>query len=340
MNISIFNNKIILDELKYKNESLYNLSNNVSIHEMLNMIVYGHKGIGKTTQIYAFLAKMLDKKVYDLKNNFYEEDKKKMMYKSSIYHLEIDCIQLGSNDKLFFQTFLKTFIESYNVYLNLPRIILIKNVDTLNKLNQLILRKYIDMSILTSKFILEVSNVSKITDTLKSRLMIIKIKPLSMDEIKEIVIDYAIKNNNNINEKNIDHIISEISKMSVKINLKKIFGFYHYFLMTNKQFKLSYHEKFKEIIDIILLKKISFTSIQKMKDIIHELYINVVSMNELMEYIFLTILYKNINNEEFIRKLLTITSECNIRLEKGNKDCIHMEYYIISIINLIHNNEI
>ena len=84
-------------------------------------------------------------------------------------------------------------------------------------------------------------------------------------------------------------------------------------------------------------KKISFITLQKIRDIVNEIYINLVSMKELLLYLFNKLIDMNINNNIMIYKIIDLTVKCDINLSKGNKDCIHLEYYIISIIDIIHN---
>ena len=55
-------------------------------------------------------------------------------------------------------------------------------------------------------------------------------------------------------------------------------------------------------------------------------------MNELLNYIFNTLCDSKIS----FLKLLELTIECDKNIKKGNKDCLHIEYYIISIIELFH----
>ena len=57
-------------------------------------------------------------------------------------------------------------------------------------------------------------------------------------------------------------------------------------------------------------------------------------MNELMHFIFNTLCKTNKN---LCFKLLDLTINCDKNLKKGNKDCLHIEYYIISIIDLLHS---
>ena len=60
-------------------------------------------------------------------------------------------------------------------------------------------------------------------------------------------------------------------------------------------------------------------------------------MEELLIFIFnyLLNIYKDDNS--FLVKILNLTIKCDNNLKKGNKDCLHLEYYIISVIDLLHN---
>ena len=336
MNISFFDEKPTLDELDIKSDILNKLKH-INIDQLLNLAVYGVPSCGKTTNIYAFLATILDKKVYDLKNVTFEEDRKIMCYKSSIYHIEIDPIQLGSNEKLFMQSFLKPYIETKNIGLSMPKIILIKNANLLSKQTQLALRKNIECTSSTAKFIFELSNLSNFSNTLISRSFLIRIPLPKIEDVKKLLINYSKKKNYDISEDIINEIIDENIKVDLVINLKKIFGYYRYYICTKKKFNFLYYNKFKNIIDLIYTKKISFITLQKIRDIVNEIYINLVPMKELLLYLLNKLIDININNNIMIYKIIDLTVKCDINLSKGNKDCIHLEYYIISIIDIIHN---
>ena len=80
-----------------------------------------------------------------------------------------------------------------------------------------------------------------------------------------------------------------------------------------------------------------FTKPQYTEAQINEMYINLISMDELVMFIFNNIsdIYKD--NLNFLYSLIDLTTYCDINLKKGNKDCLHLESYIVSIIDLIHN---
>jgi len=336
MNISFFDDKPNIDDLDFKLDILERFKN-IKVEELNNLLFYGAPTSGKTTKIYALLSSIFDKKVYDLKNVTFEEDKKSMPYKSSIYHIEVDPLNLGSNEKLFISSFIKSYSETKNIGLDIPKLIFIKNADKLSRLSQLALRRIIEKNSYTSKFIFEVSNLSNFADPLISRCLLLRVKLPDLNEIKLCLKNFSKKKGFDISDEKINYIINESNKINYKFDLKKIFGFLRYYLTTKKNFKFLYYDKFFEIINYITQKKISFISLQKIRDIVNEMYINLVSMEELLIFIFnhLSNFYKD--DENFLFKLLDLTVKCDNNLKKGNKDCLHLEYYIISIIDLLHN---
>ena len=58
-------------------------------------------------------------------------------------------------------------------------------------------------------------------------------------------------------------------------------------------------------------------------------------MNELLNFIFNKLCDNYKNDIQLIYKIIDITVECDRLLKNGNKDCIHLEYYIVSLIELI-----
>ena len=335
MNYSFFDEKPTLDELDFKYDIIKNIAK-VNINEMVNILFYGLPSSGKTTKIYALLASMFGKEIYNIKNIEYEEDRKSMIYISSNYHIEINPITLGSNEKLFISSFLKTYTQTKNIALDIPKIIYIKNADLLSNTSQMALRKIIEKTSTTAKFIFEVSTLNRIIEPLLSRFLLFRVTIPSKENIIKCLKDYSIKKNVTITESQIIDIINESCKVNPFLNLKKIFGFYRYFISTNNNFVLHYYNDFNEIYDLMNNKKISFVSFQKIRDIVNEMYINLISMDELMIFIFEKFCHQFKDNNKLLEILLKLTINCDINLKKGNKACMHLEYYIISVIDLLH----
>jgi replication factor C subunit 3/5 len=335
MNINFLEDKPNLDDLDFKLDIIKPLKS-VDIDELVNLLFYGVEGCGKTTKIYALLASIFDKRVYDLKNVNFEEDRKVISYKSSIYHIEINPVNLGSNEKLFIHSFIKSYTQTRNIGLNIPKIILIKNADKLSSQSQMALRKIIEKTTHTCKFIFEANNLSSLSEPLRSRFLLIRVPLPNKENIKLCIKNYSDRKNHNISSDIINEIIDESCIILNNYNLKKIFGFYRYYVVTKKKFKFLYYDNFNEIYNLINNKKISFITFQKIRDIVNEMYINLVSMNELLMFLYNKFITQFSNNNENIKKIVNITSKCDNNLKKGNKDCLHLELYIISIIELLH----
>ena len=332
MNISFFDDKPFLEDLYFKLDTLL-LFKNINIDELNNLLFYGPSGSGKSTKVYALLASIFNSsKVYDLKNMSFEDDKKIFSYKSSIYHVEVDIFNLGSNDKIFIQNFLKNYTETRNIGLDIPKIVFIKNAQLLSKQSQLSMRKLIENNYHSSRFIFEINSFDNFSDPLKSRCLAIRVPIPKFDDIKICIKNYSLKKNHNINDTDIDYIINN-SNINRQLNLKKIFGYYRFFIVTNSHFNFIYYDKFKELGDIIS-KKVTFISINKIRELIHQMYINLVPMDELIEYIFNLTVDKYKDNNDYIDKIIQLYNETYQRFKNGNKDCLHAEYFIISVITI------
>jgi DNA polymerase III delta prime subunit len=341
MNLSFFEEKPLLKDLDFPCELLEKYSK-INIEELNNILICGSASSGKTMKIVAFLASLFDKKVYDLHNNHFEEDRKSMHYKSSIYHIEIDCIQMGSNNTFFIQHFIKTYSESRNIGLGIPKIIYFKNADYMPKQSQMILRKIIEKNSVTARFIFEVTFLSRFLPALISRCLIIKIKNPNMEEVKKAIQKKIQQKNLEMTDEEIITFIKKNNNIRsgmgmIGFDLKRIFGSLECKILTGKEFTYIYNDKMQELVNIILLKKQSFLIFQQIRDLIHEMYIHLVSMEELLLFIFNKVYEKYSNKNEIVYKLLALSVEADLSMKKGNKECIHIEHYIISIIDLIHN---
>ena len=190
MYLSFFEDKPNLDQLDFKCDILNKYSKN-NVDSLNNIIFIGINGSGKTIKVYAFLCSLFNNKVYDLKNIEFEEDGKIIQYKASIYHIEIDALELLTNEKLFFNNFLKNYCVTRNIGLDLPKIIYIKNAEKLNKQSYLFLRKVIETNYKSCKFIFEMRSLSGVPESLQSRFFIVRIKMPQESEILNCLINYT-----------------------------------------------------------------------------------------------------------------------------------------------------
>ena len=132
MDISFFETKPNIDDIDFSC-NYYKELKSFDIESMPNIVFHGNKGSGKTTKIYAYLCSLLDKRVYTLKNNEVELEKRIFKFRSSIYHLEIDCLELINNERIFFCNYLKEYCETRNIGLDIPKVIYIMNIELIHK---------------------------------------------------------------------------------------------------------------------------------------------------------------------------------------------------------------
>lgn len=336
MNLSFCEKKPTLHDLDFKNDNLLKLCNH-NIDELPNLLIYGSKCCGKTIAINAFLATLFDTKIYDMKNMSIELDRKVFNYKMSGYHLEFCAKELGTNDKIFIHDFIKSYIETRNIGLDIPKIVIIRNASCLSGIAQMALRRIIEQNYYTSKFIFEVEQLSSFQDPLQSRCLKINIKLPSFDEIKKSIIKMSIEDNIKMEPEFIDKIINESVeyKNTKSYNLKKIYGKYYHFKYTGTEFVYFYDNMVEELIKTIETKKIVMGNLEKIRDIINELYINLYPMKKLIFYTYNHFLYKHKNNQDFVKDLLDLTVKTDINMCNGNKECIHTEFYFIALFELL-----
>ena len=342
MYLSIFDDKPNLDEIDFPHIYLkkYSLTNLDSLN---NLIFCGVKGSGKTIKVYAFLCSLLNSKVYDIKTKTFECDNKCIQYKASIYHIEIDALELLTGERVFFSNFLKEYCETRNIGLDLPKIIYIKNAENLNKLSFLFLRKLIEKSYLSCRFIFELASISAVPTSLVSRFFVIRIPMPSQPEIVTCLQNYLSRKEKHIEENVLNQLI-EKSKKTNSCDLKSIFGFVRYYLVTGKYFEYFYNQYQNKILDIIFKKNLNMNEINSLKGIIEEMFVNLIDSTELIytlnQKIFNKLNELKIQHEDLKHELTQIVLKYDLNIKRGNKEFVHVLNYIIDVIDCIHTKNI
>ncbi len=329
-----------LNELDFKSELLENLVKNNNIFELPNLFFYGMNGSGKSIKVYAFLASLLNsKEIYDIRTKIYEEDRKEIFYRYSPYHIEFSPLDLASYENIFFHGFLKEYIQTLNIGLQIPKIVYIKNAENLSFNSQAALRRMMEKSNDTCRFIFECNNVSGLIEPLRSRCLLIRIPFPQIDDIKNSLKNISINNfNKNITDDEINKCI-ELSK-NFNFNLKHINGIFRCYLITGEWVKLSYIDKIEELCNYIdNFKLITNNDIEKIRDIVNELYIQLVPANEIMNFIFKRIIQKYKNNSEFCYLFIDMYAKQNINMELGNKKSLHIESFVLNCLNILFEYE-
>jgi DNA polymerase III delta prime subunit len=150
----------------------------------LNILFIGDIGCGKTAFLNAVIReyyKNSDSSMSDLS-----------LYEDNILHIN-SLKEQGIN---YYRNDVKTFCQTCSSVIGKKKIIILDDIDFINEQSQQVFRNCIDKYSHNVHFIASCSNSQKVIESLQSRFIIIKIKPLQRENLYTIM--HKIKNIENI----------------------------------------------------------------------------------------------------------------------------------------------
>lgn len=338
--LTFLETKPSLKEIDFKIPILESLSES-SIHDLPNLFIYGVEGSGKSVKIYSFLSSLLKTKdIYNIKVRTFEEERRELTYRYSPYHIEFSPLDLASNEYIFIIHFLGDYVKMKNVGFDIPKIIYIKNADSLSKNSQMALRKMMEQNIDSCRFIFECKNLSSIIEPLRSRFLIVRVENPSLHDIQTVVYSFTKKYFDKELKKEEYEQIMEMAKY-FQFNMKHIFGILVCYLTTGDFLRLSYVDKMKEIFDMIVSSHFRNEYFEKIREIVQELYIELIPMSRVCLFL-LKELIDYYHEEKYLKLKMEIIQKTvyyDTLMKNGNKLSIHLESFIIDLIRIIHQYE-
>ena len=255
------------------NKNYVSMFNTFIDMDRLNILLIGDSGSGKTTIIEAII-----KEYYDLDRVPPEN----LLYINS---LQDQGIQYYRND-------VKHFCQTKGSIKNKKKFVILDNIDTVNEQSQQVFRNYIDKYSHNVYFISSCTYKQKVIDNIQSRLVLVKIPKITIDNLSDIF-DYIKKNEDlkitnaakkellNICDYSIRKLLSYIEKFKL-LNTK----------IDNKNVKvicnnISFYD-FEKYTDAILNKDINTA-----KTIIYSLYDRGYSVIDIFDNYFTYIKYNS-----------------------------------------------
>lgn len=162
----------------------------------LNFLLFGAPGTGKTA-----LLKSIVLEYYDGKIN-----------KDNILYIN----NLNEQGISYYRNEMKIFCQSSSLIKNKKKIIVIDDLDTINEQGQQVFRSTLDKYSNNIHFIASCSNTLKVIDSLQSRMNIIKINPLHMENLQHIIQDVCRKEVIHL-DPGVEEYIINISNNSIRI---------------------------------------------------------------------------------------------------------------------------
>jgi len=281
--------------------TIINLLKTLIDTELLNILLVGNSGSGKTSIINCIITSYY--------NNNYDP------------HNILTINSLKDQGIAYYRSDVKTFCQTMSSIPNKKKILVLDDFDNINEQSQQVFRNYIDKYSKNVFFLASCSNTQKVLDSFQSRVFIIKIKPLEPLYLINIINKICNMENINIEDK-AKHFIVELCNNSVRTlisyleKFKLLNCYINYNIVINTCTNISFNEFHKYInycINNDLIKAI---------EILYNIYDRGYSVIDILDNFYLFIKITDILKEE--QKYIIIKCICK---------------YIIIFYN-IHENEI
>jgi DNA polymerase III delta prime subunit len=290
-------------DFEIDNEIIEILNTLISMNN-LNILFIGDIGCGKT----AFLNAVIKE---------YYNTSSLEQYRDNI--LEINSLkEQGIN---FYRTDVKTFCQTCSSIPNKKKIVVLDDIDFINEQSQQVFRNCIDKYSHNVHFIASCSNSQKVIESLQSRLIIIKIKPLQRLNLLNIMKKIIQK----------EHIFIDDQAQEFILNVCN----------NNVKILVNYLEKLKLINQSVTLElatnvctNISFFSFEK--------YTEFIKQNELLKAIklFYDLYDKGYSVIDILDNYFLFVKITNILTEQQKYNIIPYICKYITIFRNIHEDEI
>ena len=311
-----------------------------------HLIVHGQNGSGKELIVNKLLEKIFSKTSVELKEveytvSGYSNTKTKVMIKQSKHHIIIEPNSNGF-DKYLIQEIIQDYAKSelLNIIKNRKtyKVVVINKIDNLSYYAQASLRRTMEKYSHSCKFILISDQLSKIIEPLRSRCLLIRIPLPSDEQIIETILNICNKENIEISLETLKDIV-ENSDNNVNHAIW-LLEMYKYGIKYEKNWELVIDNIVDMILDPTLkTNKRLYSTIKNIREQFYTLFITNITTQTIIRKIMIKLLNR-LNNLNLKQLVIEITSIFEQRLSQGTRHIIHMESYVIKLIQLFTTHNI
>jgi replication factor C subunit 3/5 len=270
----------------------------------LNVLFIGDIGCGKTS----FLNASIREYYKDIPANQYEDN---------ILHIN-NLKEQGIN---YYRNDVKTFCQTCSSVVGKKKIVVLDDIDLINEQSQQVFRNCIDKYSHNVHFISSCSNSQKVIESLQSRFIIIKIKPLQRKDLT-IIMDKIIESENiQIDED------AKLFILNVSNNVAKVL--------------INYLEKFK-LLNMRVNFELATNVCTNISFLLFNEYIDLLKNNELYQAIslFYNIYDKGYSVMDILDNFFLFTKTTDIFDETQKYDIVPLICKYITIFHNVHEDEI
>jgi DNA polymerase III delta prime subunit len=324
MEMELIQNKYqpkFLNELTVNKDSDFvSVLNTLVYLNNLNILFIGDIGTGKTTLINCII------------NEYYKLYSKSLANENILYINSLK--EQGIN---YYRNDVKIFCQTCSSIKDKKKIIIIDDIDQISEQSQQSFRNYIDKYSHNVNFIASCCNSQKVIEGLQSRLIIMKIKPLSKNNLKTIFKKITTNENISIDTESEEFILDICNN-----NAKMLLGYLEKIKLLNKHIDISLASN--------ICTNISFTTYDKYTEyilsnnlglsiqVLYNLYDCGYSVMDILDNYFLYVKFTSKLTENQKYRIIPIICKFIIVFHNVHEDEIELSIFTNNIMKELHSH--
>ena len=336
MDIELFHKKYTprnLLEIQH-NENLVNTLKQLLVkkQEIPNLLFIGGHSFDSIRIVRAFLSSYYDNSVFDFKNVTINCDDCDVVVKKSQYHYEFDMNYHKFTKRDLIIKFIKEIAKTCNISTRKHNVIVVKNANIIIHKVQAALRRIMETCSKTTRFIFLTSSKNKIVEAVRSRcceLNIVKLdKSFLINYLKKIVKNEKIK----ISDRDLLKIVI-LNEYSIVKSLETLQVY-----QVNPEIIKTIHRNcpYREI--YFYIKKLDIKYFEIIENLLYNLLLLDIPYSEIFKKILKYVIKDKHLTDTVKIKATSVTAKHDYRCLRGNKSIIHLNNYILELIEVILEN--
>ena len=302
----------------------------------MNIMLYGPRGAGKFSIVLGLMNHLFDDSAfkYTLKTTML--DKKEFQYENTKNFIIINTSNFSKTNRKLIVKFIQNLAQSKNILGNY-HIVIIKNIDLLDKICQEKLLRIMEINIDVIRIIGISHSYNSMIPAFRSRFLIIRIPAPTKEEILSIFKIYKNINKYPYQRNKLERIVDKFGR-----NLWKCINAYQLsYLGSNKNYK-----KQINYIDMVVSNLISrainpnISNLTELRQILYKMVGIHCSGSELLSTVIKLVLKKykrDKTKDHIINKVIQSAAEYDHKSKLGDRELYHIEAFFIQLSQIFNN---